>query len=307
MLSILIIAVLSLNFCSIRRDPPPRTEPANQTEDSETTGERETFAGLEKKTPPAAEDSSAVNDDIFQTGEASWYGPNFHGKRTANGEVYDMNKLTAAHKKLEFHTLVEVENIDNGKRVLVRVNDRGPFIKGRIIDLSKKAARKLGIIETGTAPVHLRLLKPSEVGKPRASKTTTPTAPVTPPNPVFKKETDAVSSQEINEPPPASQQTEQSQQTERVNMTPDPPPRPPAVTGTVLYYVQVGAFSTRKNAQRRINHIQDVLPGLNFGIKEIGGLFKVFSRGMYTREEADQLKKRLKDNDFTAFVVTLNQ
>ncbi len=96
--------------------------------------------------------------EIFQTGVASWYGDDFHGKTTANGEVYDMHKLTAAHQNLPFHTIVEVENLENGKRVRVRINDRGPFLKERIIDLSLQAAQRLGMQETGTAEVVLRVV-----------------------------------------------------------------------------------------------------------------------------------------------------
>ena len=94
----------------------------------------------------------------YQTGVASWYGPNFHGKTTANGEVFDMNKLTAAHKSLPFNTRVRVVDLTSGKKVVVRINDRGPFIKGRIIDLSRRAAEKLGIIDSGTAKVGLKIL-----------------------------------------------------------------------------------------------------------------------------------------------------
>lgn len=96
---------------------------------------------------------------VFQSGVASWYGDDFHGRATANGEIYDMRKLTAAHPELPFHTLVEVENLENGRRVLVRINDRGPFLKGRIIDLSQKAAQRLDMAEKGTAGVNLRVLR----------------------------------------------------------------------------------------------------------------------------------------------------
>ena len=93
-----------------------------------------------------------------QRGIASWYGPGFHGKRTANGEVYDMDGISAAHKTLPFGSVVEVENLDNGRRLKVRINDRGPFIRGRVIDLSRGAARELGLIGPGTAKVRLRLV-----------------------------------------------------------------------------------------------------------------------------------------------------
>lgn len=89
---------------------------------------------------------------------ASWYGPKFHGKLTANGEQYDMHQLTAAHRTLPFNSLVKVKNLENGKSVVVRINDRGPFAKNRIIDLSKKAARRIGMIGPGTARVALILL-----------------------------------------------------------------------------------------------------------------------------------------------------
>jgi rare lipoprotein A len=92
------------------------------------------------------------------TGIASWYGPNFHGKSTSSKEIYDMHDLTAAHKSLPFGTYVVVTNLDNDKSVTVRINDRGPFVKGRIIDLSYAAAKAIDMIGTGTAPVRLEIL-----------------------------------------------------------------------------------------------------------------------------------------------------
>jgi len=94
-----------------------------------------------------------------ETGIASWYGPNFHGKHTANGEVYDQNALTAAHRTLQMPSLVRVTNLENGKSVVVRINDRGPFKRGRVIDVSKKAATLLGFIGNGTARVRVDVLE----------------------------------------------------------------------------------------------------------------------------------------------------
>ena len=94
------------------------------------------------------------------TGYASWYGKQFHGRRTANGEVYDMDAMTAAHKELPFNTRVRVVNLRTGKSVVVRINDRGPFIEGRIIDLSRRAAGKLGMFFTGTMKVRVEILPP---------------------------------------------------------------------------------------------------------------------------------------------------
>ncbi|HAC65401.1 MAG TPA: septal ring lytic transglycosylase RlpA family protein [Cyanothece sp. UBA12306] len=91
-------------------------------------------------------------------GMASWYGPGFHGRRTANGERYNQNGLTAAHKSLPFGTQVRVTNLNNGRSITVRINDRGPYAHGRIIDLSKGAARTIGLISSGVAPVQIEIL-----------------------------------------------------------------------------------------------------------------------------------------------------
>ena len=88
-------------------------------------------------------------------GIASWYGPNFHGKKTSNGEWYDMYAMTAAHKTLPFGTLVKVNNLENGKSVVVKINDRGPFVRGRIIDLSKSAFIAIGDSRKGIIKVQI--------------------------------------------------------------------------------------------------------------------------------------------------------
>ena len=92
------------------------------------------------------------------SGIASWYGPDFHGKKTSNGETYNMNAMTAAHKTLPMNTMVRVTNLGNGAQTTVRINDRGPFVAGRIIDLSKAAATSIGMIGTGTARVKLEVV-----------------------------------------------------------------------------------------------------------------------------------------------------
>lgn len=99
-----------------------------------------------------------VDYNYEERGVASWYGPNFHGKPTANGEIFDMNAVSAAHKTLPLPSVVRVTNLENGRSIVVRVNDRGPFARGRVIDLSKRAAELLGFADKGTAMVHVRLL-----------------------------------------------------------------------------------------------------------------------------------------------------
>jgi rare lipoprotein A len=106
--------------------------------------------------PPAPEPAVFAEPEH---GVASWYGRGFHGRSTASGERFDMHGLTAAHRTLPFGTPVEVRNPANGKRVVVRINDRGPHTRRRLIDLSYAAARDLGIAARGTAPVELRVLR----------------------------------------------------------------------------------------------------------------------------------------------------
>ena len=96
-------------------------------------------------------------DDKFK-GIASWYGPDFHAKKTSNGEIYNMYAMTAAHKTLPMNTIVNVENLENGLSTIVRINDRGPFVAGRIIDLSNVAAHKIDMVKKGTAKVRLTIL-----------------------------------------------------------------------------------------------------------------------------------------------------
>lgn len=103
-------------------------------------------------------DSSIAVGNIFY-GKASYYGDEFHGRKTANGEIYDRNNLSAAHKSLPFGTILKVRNIMNNREVIVRINDRGPFVSGRIIDLSYQAAKELDMLREGVIDVEITILK----------------------------------------------------------------------------------------------------------------------------------------------------
>ena len=107
---------------------------------------------------PVSQRSGSQEGKFLESGVASWYGPGFQGKKTANGETFDTRALTAAHRTLPFGTKVLVRNMTNGKEVIVRINDRGPYAKKRIIDLSKAAAEKIAMVGAGTASVRLYLL-----------------------------------------------------------------------------------------------------------------------------------------------------
>ena len=138
----LILLVCFLVGCGPRRVaiPEPRTVP--------------------RVTPPPVESVEKRETRGVQYGVASWYGDDFHGKQTASGEIYDMYQLTCAHNTLPLGTTVIVTNLENGKSLEVRVNDRGPFVKNRIIDLSYAGAKMLGFYEQGTAPVRVETLGP---------------------------------------------------------------------------------------------------------------------------------------------------
>lgn len=161
---LLCVSILFFNSCSddAVKDsaPPARSIDAESIPDAVPRHEPQSRYGNPESYEVFGEryyvlDSS---DDFVQRGIASWYGKKFHGRRTSNGETYDMYAMTAAHKNLPLPTYVEVRNLSNNKRVVVRVNDRGPFHDNRIIDLSYTAARKLDVVAKGTALVEVRAI-----------------------------------------------------------------------------------------------------------------------------------------------------
>ena len=175
------------------------------------------------------------SEGYVERGVASWYGRAFHGNPTANGERYDMHKLTAAHKTLPLPTDVEVVNLRNGKRIVVRVNDRGPFVGNRIIDLSFAAAREIDMLEDGTTLVEVRALGGAQTtAAPRS-------APV---------QTVAVASTGGGTPPQAVKATESVTQ----ELAASPPTRTTVQSGP---FVQVGAFSDEANAERLRDRLRD--------------------------------------------------
>ncbi len=145
--------VLALAGCATHRAPPPRGMAL-----APKIGKPYQVYGV---TYYPADDRT-----YDQTGIASWYGPGFHALSTANGERYDQDGLTAAHKTLPLPSWVEVENRDNGRKLVVRINDRGPFVAGRIIDLSRKAAQLLAVDRPGTAHVRVRRVFPDAAALP---------------------------------------------------------------------------------------------------------------------------------------------
>jgi len=142
----MLIAALFLSACGGKKPP---TTPAG----GKTKASQKPYTVMGKRYEPL---KSHVG--FSQEGVASWYGKDFHGKKTSNGEIYDMHAMTAAHKTLPLGVFVRVRNRETGQEAIVRVNDRGPFVKNRIIDLSYTAAKKLGVDQKGTAPVRIEAL-----------------------------------------------------------------------------------------------------------------------------------------------------
>lgn len=197
--------------------------------------------------------------DYNETGIASWYGPGFDGKRTANGEVFDTNGLTAAHKTLPMPSMVRVTNLENGRSIAVRVNDRGPFSAGRIIDLSRRGAQLLGFIEKGTARVRVEIMaEESQLLAAAASKSGGDTLPP-PPKAAPAGEVVAGGLEPIAgaKQSPGKQQGQQAQQPQaggsvvgQVELPqPDGTVTQVAVKPTSIY-IQAGAFLRQANANQ---------------------------------------------------------
>jgi rare lipoprotein A len=192
-----------------------------------------------------------------EQGMASWYGRKFHGQRTSTGEVYDMFAMTAAHPTLPLPSFARVTSVASGRSVVVRVNDRGPFLHGRIVDLSYAAAHRLGIAQRGSGEVIVESLLPG--GETVASATPTNVAPV----------------------PTAAGR-------------PDPTEPPLQVTGG-SYVVQLGAFSSEPNAQSFLAHVQGQLAtaAVEPRVRQAGGLYRVYVGPYPSRDDARRAADRL--------------
>lgn len=143
--------------------PPPESKPKPSSKTTPATQKPYTIDGVEY-TPLARADG------FVQTGVASWYGDKFHGRKTSNGEVYNMFDMTAAHKTLPMNTWVSVQNLENDRKIVVRINDRGPFVTGRVIDLSYTGAKEIGIADPGTAKVKVTALGEATSYSPETKK-----------------------------------------------------------------------------------------------------------------------------------------
>ena len=242
-------------------DPVPRVEPLHRAANRP-------YAVLGRAYVPAT-----ALTPYRERGIASWYGRKFHGQKTSIGETYDMYAMTAAHPTLPLPSYARVTSVATGKSVVVRVNDRGPFLHGRIIDLSYAAAHRIGIAQNGSGEVEVQSILPGTLAQsPQASR------------PALAEVSAAPA---ITAPlaPPAAVQV--------AGPSPDSPPVAPVTGG---YSVQLGAFASFANAQSFLAHAQNQLAQatVEAKIRQAGGLYRVYIGPYTARDEAERVGERIK-------------
>jgi rare lipoprotein A len=221
-------------------------------------------------------------------GIATWYGRRYHGKPTSSGEPYDMYAMTAAHTTLPIPSYARVTNLKNGKSVVVRVNDRGPFVDGRIVDLSYTAAHRIGVLAGGSALVEVESILPDGTGRMVAAAPPQPVAPAPKPESApLAAALDAeppVTPLAAAEPPPA---------------VPDRPPVAPAGSEAGGIYLQLGAFGSRDNAESFLARMKIQIEWLasTLHISARDGLYRVhagpYPREVEARQDADRISQSL--------------
>lgn len=264
----------------------------------------------------------AANQPLKQRGIGSWYGKKFHGQKTASGERYDMYKMTAAHPTMPLPSYARVTNLSNGKQVIVRVNDRGPFHSSRIIDLSYTAAMKLGYVGRGSSELEVERLLPDEIARleksrlgeravvqtepamnmPKAASVTVAPSPmvsVTAVDPQVRVETVALAASSPTLTVTSPAQIDPAGGADLLPPT-DAASISPAVTNTPgagRFYLQLGAFSQMPNAEAaRLRFSRDAADTLRqLEVAQTGSVFKLFSGPFLTRTEVAQAAQKLAD------------
>ncbi|UTY31256.1 septal ring lytic transglycosylase RlpA family protein [Treponema putidum] len=235
---------------------------------------------------------TAQGEIISEETYASYYGEAFNGRPTANGEIFDMNTYTAAHKTLPFGTLVEVTNLENGKKVIVRINDRGPFVGNREIDVSKAAAKALDMLSHGVVRVRLRKIDPANMES--FTNTETSKKPVTKENIPVKTEETAV-------------QSAKQSQSQSPNYIPDTKnrdlvyiPAKASETEGVLWRIQLGSFKREENAMRLVIKLRKI--GFEPAYEKTETTTRVVLYGIRPHE-LEKVKKVLELNSFTDYIL----
>jgi rare lipoprotein A len=221
------------------------------------------------KNPGTKEYDSPENDNYYQMGYASWYGREFDGRKTASGERYDMNKLTAAHRTLPFGTKILVKNLENDKTVTVTVNDRGPYKDSRILDLSYAAAKKIGIVSSGEANVGIIVAKNGNEEK-LAGKKSNKRNDINPVVGINRDDED---------------NNDESVEDSRKG----------------AYSIQAGAFYSRKNAEKLQKRLEGLVENPVVLLKD-KDLYKVKIDSLSSRKDADKVKRMLEKEEIPSYV-----
>jgi rare lipoprotein A len=259
-----------------------------------------------------------------ETGIASWYGEAFHAKDTANGEVFDLNALTAAHKTLPMPCIVQVTNLENGRTLQLRVNDRGPFVRGRIIDVSRRAAQLLGFEAQGTTKVRVQIMAPESIQvaaiarqngvEPGRAAPVADKPPATPRDPVLAQ---VISPAAAPPPPPPPQQPlvysrhpgaapaapSLPSATAQYASATEPPPLSDKVSvvpvAPTKIWIQAGAFATPENLTRAQARLARVGPVKVTSVKVSGAtIYRVRLGPAANVQEADRLLSRVVESGY---------
>ena len=216
-------------------------------------------------------------------GIASWYGPDFHAKKTSNGEIYNMYAMTAAHKTLPMNTVVRVDNLDNGRSTIVRINDRGPFVAGRIIDLSNKAAHEIDMVRKGTARVKVTVLGYNGLIDDKNA----PNVNSIEQKPEVEKieviEDDVVATN-INtnigmvSAPIATSKSSSKESSKS--------------SSGGKFSIQVGAFSLQAGALKTVDEYKAKFPSKKIEYVENGGIYRVYIRGFSSYDDGQNFKAK---------------
>jgi rare lipoprotein A len=276
---LLLIALLALVAC---RAPQARTSPNDPA----------VAAGAARGDDPVLQDGAPVEEKspaMMAEGYASWYGKELQGRPTASGDLFDMNKMTAAHRDYPMNSLVLIKNLENGKKAMVKVNDRGPYVEGRVMDVSFAAARELGFAEKGTAKVQLELVQAGEDNFMAKADVTT--------GKHTKKPREG--SEEILEPV-ADLDDEAAAEDEDDNKIKSVGSKKDKITfldgkKPKGFTVQVGAFKKKVNAERHRDEILEAYPQKAF-IATNGKWHFVCLGDFKSRKQAKDFLKKLSDD-----------
>ncbi len=231
---------------------------------------------------------AAESEIIKLEAVASFYADDFHGRPTSSGEIFDMNALTAAHKTLPFGTMLEVTNLENGKKVMVRVNDRGPFVENRELDVSKRAAELLGMIETGTARVSIRKVDSLDAAAVSAGATGT------------SGDSPAIANPARSPVPAVAAEVPAEEVLPAAPVIPADTASITSVNTAVQWRIQLGAFSREENATRMAVRLRK--DGFNPSFERTDEFTRVILAGI-PDEELSGTKYRLNSAGYEGFLV----